>query len=137
MLGATFTHWDNGWVFTATDGSWEYPLFLIAASLVRALLGKGAYPLRLRYPRFGYATESVCRTAAVNGKRRLQHFTTGTKDIYQAPDAPRGSRNVASRPPVAMFFSFTEPPWACAMLRAIERPRPLPPLLRFREPSTR
>lgn len=55
LLGATFTHWGNGWVFTATGGGWEYPLFLIAASLVLALLGDGAYALRLRFARTGYA----------------------------------------------------------------------------------
>jgi len=32
-------------VFTAPNGGWEYPAFLIAVSLVQFLLGDGAYAL--------------------------------------------------------------------------------------------
>ena len=39
--------------------------------------------------------------------------------------------------PRARLRKRTDPPCACAMLRAIDRPRPLPPVLRLREPSTR
>jgi len=46
LLGATWTHWPNGWVFTSPNGGWEYPVFLAAASLVHALLGDGAFALR-------------------------------------------------------------------------------------------
>jgi putative oxidoreductase len=38
LIGATFVHAPNGWVFTNTGGGWEYPLFLIAVSVVLALL---------------------------------------------------------------------------------------------------
>jgi hypothetical protein len=38
--------WANGWVSTAPGYGWEYPAFLIAASVVLALLGDGAYTLR-------------------------------------------------------------------------------------------
>ncbi len=55
LLGAAFTHWSNGWVFTATGGGWEYPVFLVAASLVQAMLGDGAHALRLRFSRLGHA----------------------------------------------------------------------------------
>lgn len=49
LLGATWVHWPNGWLFTAPYGGWEYPVFLAAASLVMALLGDGAYSIgRLR-----------------------------------------------------------------------------------------
>ena len=50
LLGATWVHAGNGWVFSAPNGGWEYPVFLIAASFVQALLGDGAYALgeRLR-----------------------------------------------------------------------------------------
>lgn len=54
-LGATSTHSGNGWVFTATGGGWEYPAFLVVASLVQALLGDGAYALRPRSARIGIA----------------------------------------------------------------------------------
>jgi putative oxidoreductase len=38
-------HAANGWVFTAPNGGWEYPAFLLAASVVQILLGDGAYAL--------------------------------------------------------------------------------------------
>ena len=28
LLGATWAHASNGWVFTAPNGGWEYPAFL-------------------------------------------------------------------------------------------------------------
>jgi putative oxidoreductase len=46
LIGALYVHAGNGWLFTAKNGGWEYPLFLVAASLVQALLGDGAYALR-------------------------------------------------------------------------------------------
>ncbi len=45
LLGAASVHWGNGWLFTATNGGWEYPVFLAAAALVQALLGDGRYAL--------------------------------------------------------------------------------------------
>lgn len=51
LLGATWTHAGNGWVFSNAGGGWEYPVFLVAASVVQMLLGDGAYALRLGRPR--------------------------------------------------------------------------------------
>jgi putative oxidoreductase len=34
LLGATWTHAGNGWVFSNPNGGWEYPVFLVVASLV-------------------------------------------------------------------------------------------------------
>jgi putative oxidoreductase len=48
LAGATWVHSGNGWVFTAPNGGWEYPVFLIAMSLVLALLGDGRYALANR-----------------------------------------------------------------------------------------
>lgn len=48
-LGATWTHWGAGWLFTNEGGGWEYPLFLAVACLVQALLGAGE--LRLKLPK--------------------------------------------------------------------------------------
>ena len=31
LIGATWVHIGNGWVFSAANGGWEYPVFLIAA----------------------------------------------------------------------------------------------------------
>ena len=38
-------HGANGWLFSNKGGGWEYPLFLIMASLALGLLGDGAYAL--------------------------------------------------------------------------------------------
>ena len=46
LLVAAWVHWPNGWVFTAQNGGWEYPVFLFAMSLVHWLLGDGAYAVR-------------------------------------------------------------------------------------------
>ena len=46
LLGATWAHAGNGWLFTAQNGGWEYPAFLVAATVVAALLGDGRYALR-------------------------------------------------------------------------------------------
>jgi putative oxidoreductase len=43
LLGATWAHAGNGWLFTAQGGGWEYPAFLAVAALVQSLLGDGAY----------------------------------------------------------------------------------------------
>lgn len=46
LLGAiVFVHLPNGWVFSAPGGGWEYPAFLLAASLAQALMGDGAFAL--------------------------------------------------------------------------------------------
>ena len=45
-LGAIiWVHAANGWMFSAKGGGWEYPAFLIAASIALALLGDGAYSI--------------------------------------------------------------------------------------------
>jgi putative oxidoreductase len=49
LLGATWAHAGNGWLFTAPNGGWEYPAFLTIAALVQALLGDGAYALGSRF----------------------------------------------------------------------------------------
>lgn len=41
LIGATWAHAPNGWVFTAPNGGWEYPAFLAVATLVTAILGNG------------------------------------------------------------------------------------------------
>ena len=37
LIGATWAHSGNSWVFSAPNGGWEYPLFLIVLALVVAL----------------------------------------------------------------------------------------------------
>lgn len=46
MAVAAWVHAPNGWVHTSTGGGWEYPVFLIAASIALWLLGDGAAAIR-------------------------------------------------------------------------------------------
>ena len=46
LLGALLVHAPNGWAFTAANGGWEYPAFLVVAAAVQAMIGDGAYALR-------------------------------------------------------------------------------------------
>ncbi len=47
LLGATWVHIGNGWVFSNANGGWEYPLYLTVLAGAQALLGSGAFALRL------------------------------------------------------------------------------------------
>ena len=47
LLGALFVHFGSGWVFSNPNGGWEYPAFLILASIALALLGPGKFAVRL------------------------------------------------------------------------------------------
>jgi putative oxidoreductase len=49
LLGATWVHLGNGWLFSAPKGGWEYPVFLTIATVVQALLGDGAFALGNRF----------------------------------------------------------------------------------------
>jgi putative oxidoreductase len=42
LIGAMWVHLGNGWVFSAPNGGWEYPLFLIVISVVVALQAYGS-----------------------------------------------------------------------------------------------
>jgi putative oxidoreductase len=45
LVGATWAHAGNGWLFTSPNGGWEYPAFLALATIVQGLLGDGAASL--------------------------------------------------------------------------------------------
>ena len=45
---ATWVHLPNGLIFSNANGGWEYPVFLIIASMVHALVGDGALALKSR-----------------------------------------------------------------------------------------
>jgi putative oxidoreductase len=47
LLGATFVHFGNGWLFSNANGGWEYPAFLTLAAVVQTLLGPGRFAVRL------------------------------------------------------------------------------------------
>lgn len=59
LLGATYVHLGNGWVFSAQGGGYEYPLFWTIALVAQALLGDGAYAVK---PSFGLS-RSAAQTA--------------------------------------------------------------------------
>ena len=45
LLGATWAHAGNGWLFSAPNGGWEYPAFLVVAAMAVGLLGDGKFAL--------------------------------------------------------------------------------------------
>ena len=48
LLGAVvFGHWDSGWLFSNEGGGWEFPAFWAATLVVQALLGNGAFALKI------------------------------------------------------------------------------------------
>ena len=47
LLGATWAHFANGWVFNNTGGGWEYPLLLAVLAAIVAIQGGGSLALRL------------------------------------------------------------------------------------------
>lgn len=49
LLGATWVHAGNGWVFSNEGGGWEFPLFWAVALLVQAGLGGGRLVLSRRF----------------------------------------------------------------------------------------
>lgn len=48
LVGATWVHAGNGWVFSAANGGWEYPLYLTVLAIAQVLLGEGAFALSRR-----------------------------------------------------------------------------------------
>lgn len=50
LLGATWAHMGNGWIFSNAGGGWEYPLFLTIMAAAQVNLGEGSFALgnRLR-----------------------------------------------------------------------------------------
>jgi putative oxidoreductase len=45
LVGATWAHAGNGWVFSNANGGWEYPLYLTVLAAAQVLLGEGAFAL--------------------------------------------------------------------------------------------
>jgi putative oxidoreductase len=41
---------NNGWVFSAPGGGWEYPTYLFVLSIAQFLLGDGAFALKPSRP---------------------------------------------------------------------------------------
>ncbi|MEO0393967.1 MAG: DoxX family protein [Pseudomonadota bacterium] len=49
MVGATLQHLPNGWLFSAEGGGWEFPALWTVLLFVQALLGPGAYAIRVGF----------------------------------------------------------------------------------------
>ena len=63
MLGATWAHAGNGWLFNAPNGGWEFPAFWTVTLIVQALLGDGAYALRPSNRQPSPGLQTVCTKA--------------------------------------------------------------------------
>ncbi len=46
LIGATYTHAGNGWLFSNENGGWEFPAFWLLTLVVQAMVGGGAWQLR-------------------------------------------------------------------------------------------
>jgi putative oxidoreductase len=46
LLVASSVHFGNGWMFTNSNGGWEYPMFLAVTAAALALVGDGAFALK-------------------------------------------------------------------------------------------
>lgn len=46
LLGATWVHIGNGWVFSNEGGGWEFPAYLVATAFAVVMLGSGPYALK-------------------------------------------------------------------------------------------
>ena len=46
LLGATWVHIGNGWVFSSPNGGWEFPALLVVLAAIVALQGAGRCAIR-------------------------------------------------------------------------------------------
>ncbi|WP_217634528.1 DoxX family protein [Marinobacter mobilis] len=60
LVGATWAHAGNGWLFTNAGGGWEYPVVLAMLTWLQFLLGGGVLALDSRTPARG----AVCHDAS-------------------------------------------------------------------------
>ena len=49
LFGAAWVHWPNGWLFTSSNGGWEYPVFLAFVAISVGLVGDGAFALNRKF----------------------------------------------------------------------------------------
>jgi putative oxidoreductase len=48
LVGATWVHFGNGWVFSSANGGWEFPLFLVISAIFVYLAGPGKWALQIK-----------------------------------------------------------------------------------------
>ena len=46
LVGATWVHMSNGWVFSNTGGGWEFPVLLIILAIVISIQGGGSFAIK-------------------------------------------------------------------------------------------
>ncbi|MEH6526448.1 MAG: DoxX family protein [Sneathiella sp.] len=46
LIGATWAHIGNGWVFSNAGGGWEFPALLVVLAVTVAMQGNGAFAFR-------------------------------------------------------------------------------------------
>ena len=46
LIGSVWVHAANGWLFSAPNGGWEFPLLLVALAVAVTVQGGGAFALR-------------------------------------------------------------------------------------------
>jgi len=46
LLGATWVHIGNGWVFNSPNGGWEFPALLVVLTAIVAIQGAGSFAIR-------------------------------------------------------------------------------------------
>ena len=46
LVGATWAHLGNGWVFSNTGGGWEFPALLIVLAVIVSIQGAGSFAIK-------------------------------------------------------------------------------------------
>lgn len=46
LIGATWAHSNNGWLFSNEGGGWEFPALLVVLAVIVALQGAGSFAVR-------------------------------------------------------------------------------------------
>jgi putative oxidoreductase len=46
LIGATWVHISNGWLFSNEGGGWEFPVLLVVLAIIVAIQGAGSFALR-------------------------------------------------------------------------------------------
>ena len=46
LVGATWVHLGNGWVFSNEGGGWEFPALLVVLAIVVAIQGAGSFAMK-------------------------------------------------------------------------------------------
>lgn len=59
LIGATWAHWGNGWLFLNPNGGWEYPAYLTLLAGAQVFLGDGRFALSPSRPIPGLHAEAV------------------------------------------------------------------------------